>query len=61
LWTAAAGGVLAVGALAVRSIGRRIGKWFGREWKSAEAPGKETIPYAPAIALGVWLSLVPKG
>jgi prepilin peptidase CpaA len=61
LWTAAAGGVLAVGALAVRSIGRRVGKWFGREWKSAEAPGKETIPYAPAIALGVWLALVPKG
>ncbi len=61
LWTAAVGGVLAVCALAARSIGRRVGKWFGREWKSVEAPGKETIPYAPAIALGVWLSLVPKG
>jgi prepilin peptidase CpaA len=58
LWTAAAGGILAVTVLAVKSIGR----WFGLARKSgSEAPGKETIPYAPAIALGVWLSLVPKG
>jgi prepilin peptidase CpaA len=26
-----------------------------------EAQMKESIPYAPAITLGVWLSLVPKG
>jgi prepilin peptidase CpaA len=26
-----------------------------------EAQTKESIPYAPAITLGVWLSLVPKG
>jgi len=60
LWTAAAGGVLAVCMLAAKSIGRRFGGWFGLARKAAtEAPGKETIPYAPAIALGVWLSLVP--
>jgi len=38
--------------------------------RSATAPGirseeererEASIPYAPAIALGVWLSLVPKG
>ncbi len=26
-----------------------------------EAQNRESIPYAPAITLGVWLSLVPKG
>jgi prepilin peptidase CpaA len=26
-----------------------------------EAQAKESIPYAPAITLGVWLALVPKG
>ena len=32
------------------------------ELSSAEEREREaSIPYAPAIALGVWLSLVPKG
>jgi prepilin peptidase CpaA len=55
LWTAGVGGVMAVGALAV--------KWargyFVREERDRDR--KDTIPYAPAITLGVWLSLVPKG
>jgi prepilin peptidase CpaA len=55
LWTAGTGGFLALGVLAFRSLHRRAG---------AGAPAGasiDSIPYAPAIALGVWLSLVPKG
>lgn len=51
LWTAGAGGLLALGALALRFVRKRTGA----------APGGDSIPYAPAIALGVWLALVPKG
>jgi len=54
LWTAGTGGLLAVGVLAYRWLRKRSG---------AGAPAGEageSIPYAPAIALGVWLSLVPK-
>lgn len=51
LWTAGAGGLLALGALAFRFVRKRAGA----------APGENSIPYAPAIALGVWLALVPKG
>jgi prepilin peptidase CpaA len=53
LWIAGIGGLLALGALAFRRIRRRAGAPAG-------APS-DSIPYAPAIALGVWLSLVPKG
>ena len=49
LWTAGVGGLIALGVLGYRSLrGSLSGK-------------PEAIPYAPAIALGVWLSLVPKG
>lgn len=51
LWTAGAGGLLALGALALRSIRKRAGA----------SPGGNSIPYAPAIALGVWLSLAAGG
>jgi prepilin peptidase CpaA len=57
LWTALAGGFLAVGALLVRAVLRLVFK-KGRGEKNGEA--KESIPYAPAIALGVLLALVPK-
>lgn len=53
LWTAGVGGVLAIGYLGwvrLRQRGTR---------RAAAAPA-EAIPYAPAIAAGVWLSLVPK-
>jgi prepilin peptidase CpaA len=53
LWTAGIGGLLALGVLAFRSLRKRSGA-------KAEA-ASDSIPYAPAIALGVWLSLVPKG
>jgi prepilin peptidase CpaA len=65
LWTAACGGMLAAVVIAASAI-----RGF---WKSYRAPAATTegasrgvqsaqsIPYAPAIAAGVWLSLVPKG
>lgn len=49
LWTAAAGGLMAVGYLGFRALRRKPG------------PDAESIPYAPAIAIGAWLSLIPKG
>ena len=49
LWTAAVGGFIAVGYLAVRAL------------RPGPARNKESIPYAPAIAIGAWLSLIPKG
>jgi prepilin peptidase CpaA len=54
-YTALMGGLIALGVVAFRRLRRAAGKG------SPEAPGSESIPYAPAIALGVWLSLVPKG
>jgi prepilin peptidase CpaA len=55
LWTAGVGGVLAVSVLGWRAARAR---WSGR---AALGPASESIPYAPAITLGVWLSLVGKG
>ena len=49
LWTSAVGGLIALGYLAVRVLRRK------------PAEKKESIPYAPAIAIGAWLSLIPKG
>jgi len=49
LWTAGAGGVIALAVIAVRRL------------RHIPSSRQETIPYAPAIALGVWLSLIPKG
>jgi prepilin peptidase CpaA len=58
LWTAGVGGLIALGVLGVRALRGALG------WTSSTAKleqGQDSIPYAPAIALGVWLSLVPKG
>ncbi len=63
LWTAGCGGLMAVLFLAAHYL---RGLWQSRNGilKPAEAAGgvqrADTIPYAPAIAVGVWLSLVPK-
>jgi prepilin peptidase CpaA len=57
LWTAGIGGIVAVGAIAWRTIRRMTGR---EVLESATGKPDESIPYAPAIALGVWLSLVPK-
>jgi prepilin peptidase CpaA len=55
LWTAGIGGLLALAVIALRPVWRWIRK------SGAEQTPSESIPYAPAITLGVWLSLVPKG
>jgi prepilin peptidase CpaA len=57
LWTAGVGGLLALAALGWRSGIRMI-----RPQQAAVVVGSDadSIPYAPAIAMGVWLSLVPK-
>ena len=66
LWTAGCGGLMAVAVIAASQL-RQF--WTGRQRVPATeppAPGstlrtrRESIPYAPAIAAGVWLSLVPK-
>jgi len=54
MWTAGVGGAIAVGVLGVRALRRVLGATVKHE------KDQESIPYAPAIALGVWLSLVPK-
>ncbi len=70
LWTAGIGGILAVGAIGWKALRRLMGLTAGRKTVKGAAetePSQEdrerdaSIPYAPAIALGVWLSLVPKG
>ena len=63
LWTAGCGGLMAVIVIAASQL-RQI--WIGRRRISTtEAPASgqmraQSIPYAPAIAAGVWLSMVPK-
>ena len=57
LWTAGVGGILAVGVIAWRALRR----WPGRKAVDTAAREREaSIPYAPAIVLGVWLSLLAK-
>ena len=64
LWTAGVGGLLALGVVTYKAV-RRLLTGSATACGKTEGPGrdaeKESIPYAPAITLGVWLSLVPKG
>ena len=61
LWTAGVGGILALGVLGFRALRDRIRKPVEETGLTPEQKLKAaSIPYAPAIALGVWLSLVPK-
>src|SRR3954466_12820973 len=53
LWTAGVGGVLAIAVVGWRALRRRI-------QRGTALVEDDSIPYAPAIAIGVWLSLVPK-
>ncbi len=59
LWTAAFGGVIAIGAVAWQAAAKvlRRASTISNEVRERQ----ESIPYAPAIVLGVWLALVPKG
>lgn len=56
LLIAAVGGIMALSVIAWRRVRRIAG---GRRNENGEHG--ESIPYGPAIALGVWLSLVPRG
>lgn len=67
LWTAGCGGVMAALVIAVSTVrqlvrGKRSDKTEGAQSGSDSPRGlkADSIPYAPAIAAGVWLSLVPK-
>ena len=65
LWTAGCGGVMAVlviGVRSVRGVMRRKSPDAMASPGDAQAARRraDSIPYAPAIAAGVWLSLVPK-
>jgi prepilin peptidase CpaA len=59
LWTAGVGGLLALGVLAFRAVRKKLGG--AKELTAEEKERNESIPYAPAITLGVWLALMPKG
>ncbi|HEY2845164.1 MAG TPA: prepilin peptidase [Bryobacteraceae bacterium] len=54
LWTAGVGGVIALGVLSVRALKSALGG------TTKQSEGQDSIPYAPAIALGVWLSLASR-
>lgn len=66
LWTAGCGGLLAVTVIAARSFRRLASRRRSAESIAAGKPVladqnlAESIPYAPAIAAGVWLTLVAK-
>lgn len=65
LWTAGCGGVMAVIAITFSTI-RNFWRSRNAALEAPAEPGSprkmraDSIPYAPAIAAGVWLSLVPK-
>lgn len=65
LWTAGCGGMLAAGVVAARMVrgfwrNRRMQPVSNGESNDRRRMTADSIPYAPAIAAGVWLSLVPK-
>ena len=57
LWTAGVGGILAVGVIGYQTLS---GLWRKKVAGEAGKPGSDSIPYAPAITLGVWLAMVPR-
>jgi prepilin peptidase CpaA len=59
LFTAGVGGVMALAVVAFQSVRRLFRR--GTEGPDRNGERQDSIPYAPAITLGVWLSLVPKG
>ena len=66
LWTAGCGGVMAVVVIAASQLRQFWTRTRRTPAAETQVPGegirarRESIPYAPAIAAGVWLSLVPK-
>ncbi|HEX5228288.1 MAG TPA: prepilin peptidase [Bryobacteraceae bacterium] len=58
LWTAGCGGLLALAVIAVGALRVFWRRRNGVAEAAATGGRRESIPYAPAIAAGVWLSLV---
>ena len=60
LWTAACGGLIAISVVAYGALRRSWNKRqsYASTTDGKSAPDTDTIPYAPAIALGAWLSLI---
>ena len=57
LWTAGMGGLIALGVIGYQAVSRL---WKRQEASLEEKRRAESIPYAPAITLGVWLAMVPR-
>jgi prepilin peptidase CpaA len=57
-FTAGIGGIIAVGVVSVRAARRALNRTTDGVPK--EDISQDSIPYAPAIALGVWLSLAAR-
>ncbi len=51
-WTALAGGIIALAVLGAAAIRSKI------QARDGKAPGPVAIPYAPAIVVGVWLTVL---
>ncbi|MDP9171414.1 MAG: prepilin peptidase [Acidobacteriota bacterium] len=65
LWTAGCGGLMALAVIGVSYVREILRSKTSVEVEGASSGArvnrqKASIPYAPAIAAGVWLSLVPK-
>jgi prepilin peptidase CpaA len=61
LFTAGVGGVIALAVVAFQAARGMFRRGRSGEETEADKERKDSIPYAPAITLGVWLALVPKG
>lgn len=64
LWTAICGGLFAALAIGFSALRGLLRAWVWRAQATCPPPAHrrplKSIPYAPAITAGVWLSLVPK-
>jgi prepilin peptidase CpaA len=58
LWTAGVGGLIAAGVIACQAVA--AARWRRRDGERRMTRHAESIPYAPAITLGVWLAMVPR-
>jgi prepilin peptidase CpaA len=60
LWTAGFGGLMAAGVIAAGVLRGYTNRLRALPATSRAGAAPASIPYAPAIAAGVWLSLIPK-
>jgi prepilin peptidase CpaA len=60
LWAAGIGGLWALGAIVWQAAARKLSP-AKRALTPDEVESRASIPYAPAITLGVWMALLLKG